>query len=99
MIGNQGETSLVLEYNSLENLLLVISSNMLGESFSNVSKKLKKRILAFQYVLACDLPKGLARKLEWEQCRTRRAHSNLPGLGMEDFLGEGREEKENISIW
>ena len=89
---------MVLEYNGLENLLSVISSNMLGESFSNASKELKKRMLAFQYVLACDLPKGLARKLEWEQCRMCRVHSNIPGIGVEDFLGEEQGEEENINL-
>ena len=64
---SQGETALVLEYNLVDELVTVVLSSRLGETFSEADKKTCKRMLAFEYALASDLPQGLARKLDMEK--------------------------------
>ena len=51
-------------------------------------KETHKRMLAFEYALASDLPPGLANKLDMEKRRMRRAYTKIPGFTMEDLLGE-----------
>ena len=48
-------------------------------------------MLAFQYLLVCDLPKGLARKVDLERRRMRREHTDIPGFGLENLLGNLEE--------
>ena len=42
-------------------------------------------MLAFPYLLVCDLPKGLARKVDLERRRMRREHTEIPGFGLESL--------------
>ena len=60
-------------------------------------KEIQNRKLAFEYVLASDLPEELSGKLEMEQRRMRRAYTNIPGFSMRDLLGE-EEEEEEVSV-
>ena len=44
-------------------------------------------MLAFQYLLVCDLLKGLARKVDIERRQMCREHTDIPGFGIENLLG------------
>ena len=90
----QGEIALVLEYNSIDESVTIISATELGKDFSKEDKEIQNRKLAFQYVLARDLPEDLSGKVEMEQRRMRRAHTKIPGFSMGDLLGEAEEEEE-----
>ena len=48
-------------------------------------------MLAFQYLLACDLLKGLARKVDLERRWMHREHMDIPGFGLENLLGNLEE--------
>ena len=48
-------------------------------------------MLAFQYLLACNLPKGLARKVDMERRQMHREHMDIPGFGLESLLGNLEE--------
>ena len=92
----QGEIALVLEYNSMDESVTIISATELRKNFSKEDKEIQNQKLVFQYALASDLPEDLSGKLEMEQRkrRMRRAHTKIPGLSMGDLLGEVEEEEE-----
>ena len=48
-------------------------------------------MLAFQYLLVCDLPKGLARKVDLERRQMCREYTDIPGFGLENLLGNLEE--------
>ena len=87
----QGEIALVLEYNSVTDSVMVVSSTGLGETYATVDKETKERMLAFEYTQACKLPKNLAKKIDMEKRRMHRAHTKVPGFTTEDLLGESEE--------
>jgi hypothetical protein len=82
---------LTLEHNSINNSIVILSSSRLGKEFSTVGKNISERILAFQYLLACDLLKGLARKVDLERRWMHREHMDIPGFGLENLLGNLEE--------
>ena len=84
----------MLEYNSIDESVTIISATELGKDFSKEDKEIQNRKLAFQYALASDLPEDLSGKLDMEQRRMRRAYTNIPGFSMGDLLGEAEEEEE-----
>ena len=51
----QGEIALVLEYNSIDKSVTIISATELGEDFSKEDKEIQNWKLVFQYMLASDL--------------------------------------------
>ena len=91
MTESQGEIALVLEYNLVTDSVTVVSSRELGETYATADKGTKERMLAFEYTQACELPKNLARKIDMEKKRMRRAHTKIPGFTTEDLLGESEE--------
>ena len=86
MTEGQGEIALVLEYNSIDESVAIISTTELGKDFSKEDKEIQNWKLAFQYALASDLPEDWSKKLEMEQRRMRRAHTKIPGFSMGDSL-------------
>ena len=84
----------MLEYNSRDKSVTIISATELGKDFSKEDKEIQNRKLVFQYVLASDLPEDSSGKLEMEQRRMCRAHTKIPGFSMRDLLGEVEEEEE-----
>ena len=54
----------MLEYNSIDESVTIISATELGKDFSKEDKEIQNRKLAFQYVLASELPGDLSEKLE-----------------------------------
>ena len=90
----QGEIALVLEYNSRDESVTIISATELGKDFFKEDKEIQNWKLVFQYVLASDLLEDLSGKLEMEQRRKCRVHTKIPGFSMGDLLGEVEEEEE-----
>ena len=74
----QGEIALVLKCNSIDESVTIISAAELGEDLSKTEKEIQNWKLAFQYVLASDLPEDSG-KLEMEQRRMCRAHTKISG--------------------
>ena len=92
---HQGEIALVLEYNSIDKSVTIISVTELGEDFSKEDQEIQNWKLAFQYALASDLLEDLG-KLEMEQKRMCRAHTKIPGFSMGNLLGEVEEKEVSV---
>ena len=90
----QGEIALMLEYNSIDESVTIISATELEKDFSIEDKEIQNWKLEFQYTLASDLPEDLLGKLEMEQRRMHRVHTKIPGFSMADLLGKAEEEEE-----
>ena len=75
MTEGQGEIALVLEYNSMDKSVTIISATELGKDFSKEDKEIQNWKLAFQCALASDLLEDLSGKLEMEQRRMCRVHT------------------------
>ena len=96
MTEGQGEIALVLEYNSIDESVTIISATELGKDFSKEDKEIQNRKLVFQYALASDLPEDLLGKLEMEQRRMHRAPTKIPGFSMGDLLGEAERSLHSL---
>ena len=90
---SQGEIALVLEYNSINKSVTIISATELGEIFSKEDKEIQIQKLVFQYMLGSDLLEELSGKLEMEKRRMRRVHTKIPEFSMGDLLEKWKRKE------